>query len=124
MDRVSDPQLPFNVIFVMKTLGETQIQLPMFSRRPVRNVNVASLRAIVESGEKWPGLCALDHGLDKYRSPVTDSLKFWQPRLRPLSWRKDQAMAFWKTMTYSDALVRVRRIAAGFSIRAFLPKNR
>ncbi len=108
----------------MKIVGESQIQLPRFSRRPVRNVNVASQRAIFESQEDSRVYVRSTTSLDEYPCRVTDSLKFWAtqaPHRVFLAQRSSNGI--WKTITYSDSLVRVRRIAAGLLHEGLSPKK-
>lgn len=108
----------------MNTVGETQIQPQTSPRRPVRNVNVASQRAIVESRENGQVYVRSTTALDDYPLRVTDSLKFWAteaPRRVFLAQRSHNGS--WETVTYSDSLARVRRIAAGLLREGLSPRK-
>ena len=97
----------------MKTAGD-HIQTPDPPQRPRRHVNVASLRAVFE-----PRPAGLIYGhstepLQPYPLRVTDSLQLWAwqaPHRTFLAQRGENG--FWQTITYADALMRVRRLSAG-----------
>ena len=99
----------------MKIAGETQVQIQPTRRRPVRPVNVASLRAVFEHSPGSVVRVRCTEPLGEYPSRVTDSLDFWaahSPERIFLAQRLPSGP--WQTITYSQAHGRVRRLAAGF----------
>lgn len=98
----------------MKIAGETQVQTGPNRRRPVRQVSVASLRAVFEHLPQNVVRLRCTEPLKEYPLRVTDSLDFWAehcPERIFLAQRLPGGP--WQTMTYSEARSRVRRFAAG-----------
>jgi feruloyl-CoA synthase len=97
----------------MKTVGD-HIQTPGKPQRPVRPVNVASLRAVFN----WrPDGNIYGHStepLQNHPLRVTDSLQFWAAQTPSRAFLAQRAKdGAWQTITYADALIRVRRLAGG-----------
>ncbi len=95
----------------MNTVGD---HIQTSNPRPIRQVNVASLRAVFDSRPDGRIYVHSTESLQEYPARVTDSLKFWAaqaPQRVFLAQRAENGA--WQTATYSDALMRVRRLAAG-----------
>ncbi len=108
----------------MKIAGETQVQTQPMRRRPVRQVNVASLRATFEHSQHEVVHVRCTDALKEYPQRVTDSLDFWAahyPERIFLAQRLPNGV--WQTMTYSEARGRVRRLAAGLIKEGLSPDN-
>ena len=107
----------------MKIAGETQVQ-NQATRRPVRQVSVASLRAVFEALPQNVVRVRCAQPLKEYPQRVTDSLDFWAehyPERIFLAQRLPSGP--WQTVTYSEARGRVRRLAAGLLREGLSPGN-
>ncbi len=99
----------------MKGTGETPVQTHRPRPRPVRQVRVASLRAVFEPLRDGLMRVRCTDTLGDYPTRVTDSLDFWaahSPEKIFLA-QRGGANGSWQTVTYSEARRRVRRLAAG-----------
>src|SRR5690349_13313898 len=96
--------------------GSAALQNPQVSgpRRPVRKVNVASLRAIFEHRSDGRIYAQSVETLQKYPPRLTDSLKAWareSPQRTFLAQRGPDGA--WQTINYAEAWMRVRCLAGG-----------
>jgi len=93
-------------------------------KRPVRAVHVASLQSRFEHCENGVVYLQSPHPLGEYELRLTDRLEFWS-RATPdrvfLAQRKQDGG--WQSITYSEFLRRVRKLAAGL-LRHGLSKER
>ncbi len=108
----------------MNIAGETQVQTQPKGRRPMRQVTVASLRAVFEYLPDSVVRVRCTEALKEYPERVTDSLDFWAahcPERTFLAQRLPSGP--WQTMTYSEVRSRVRRLAAGLIREGLSPDN-
>src|SRR5271166_1712221 len=98
--------------------------MPSLMKRPVRAVRVAALAAIVDHREGGVIYVRSPEALGEYPALVTHRLEYWAneaPTSIFLAQRsKDGA---WQTVTYAEALVRVRRFAQGLLERGLSPER-
>ncbi|MFI5097336.1 MAG: feruloyl-CoA synthase [Candidatus Acidiferrales bacterium] len=88
--------------------------MPSLTKRPVRAVRVASLQAIVDRRENGVIYVRSPQTLGAYPARVTDRLEFWAimaPTRVFLAQRAPKGN--WQTVTYAEALTRVRGLAHG-----------
>src|SRR5260370_38405562 len=84
------------------------------TKRPARAVRVASLQAIVDRRENGVIYVRSPQPLGEYPARVTDRLEFWASEARNRIFLAQRAQdGKWKTVTYAETLVRVRRLARG-----------
>jgi feruloyl-CoA synthase len=96
--------------------------VPSLAKRPVRPVRVASLETIVDRRENGLIYVRSPRPLGEYPARVTDRLEFWAteaPTRIFLAQRGPDGM--WQTVTYAEALMRVRRLARGLLDRGLSP---
>ncbi len=108
----------------MKIPGETQVQTQPKPQRTVRQVSVASLRAVFEYLPQNAVRVRCTDPLQEYPQRVTESLDFWaehHPERVFLAQRLPSGP--WQTVTYSEARGRVRRLAAGLIREGLSPDN-
>jgi len=88
--------------------------MPSLTKRPVRAVRVASLQAIVDRREDGVIYVRSPQPLGSYPARVTDRLEFWAERAPTRIFLAERAAdGNWRTVTYAEALRRVRRLAQG-----------
>lgn len=107
----------------MKIARGTQVQTRP-TRRPVRQVNVASLRAVFEHLPQNVVRIRCTEPLKEYPQRITDSLDFWaehHPERIFLAQRLQSGP--WQAVTYSEARGRVRRLAAGLLREGLSPET-
>jgi len=84
------------------------------TKRPVRPVNVATVRANFDYRENGVTYVRSTDPLRDYPARVTDRLQHWaQSAPDRLFLAQRSALGSWQTTTYSEALQRVQRLAAG-----------
>src|SRR5258706_414064 len=94
------------------------------TKRPVRDVRVASLQAIVDRRENGVIYVRSPQPLGEYPARVTDRLEFWATRAPSRIFLAKRAPdGNWHMVTYAETLVRVRRLARGLLDRG-LSANR
>src|ERR1700704_1005805 len=94
------------------------------TKRPVRDVRVASLQVIVDRRENGVIYVRSPQPLGEYPARVTDRLEFWATRAPSRIFLAKRAPdGNWHTVTYAETLVRVRRLARGLLDRG-LSANR
>jgi feruloyl-CoA synthase len=96
---------------VTENAGNTDAQV---QRRPVRQVNVSSLRAIFEQKADGRIYAQSTEPLQRYPPRLTDCLKVWAsvaPQRNFLAQRGPNGA--WQAITYADAWTRMCRLAAG-----------
>src|SRR5579859_4902290 len=94
------------------------------TKRPVRRVNVATVRASFEHQDNGVVYVRSTEPLREYPACVTDRLEQWAqqaPHRIFLAQRGPDGS--WQTVTYSTALQRVRKLATGL-LRNGLSSNR
>ena len=92
------------------------------TQRPVRRVNVATVRAIFEPRENGVVRVRSTEPLRDYPVRVTDRLELWAERAPDrifLAQRGENGA--WQTVTYSETLRRVRKLAAGLLKQGLSP---
>src|SRR5258706_9629905 len=88
------------------------------TKRPVRDVRVASLQVIVDRRENGVIYVRSPHPLGQYPARVTDRLEFWATQTPSRIFLGQRAPdGQWHTVTYAEALARVRRLAQGLLCR-------
>ena len=88
--------------------------MPSLTKRPVRAVRVASLEAIVDRRENGVIYVRSPRPLGEYPARVTDRLELWATEAPGRIFLAQRAPdGTWQTVTYAQALVRVRRLARG-----------
>src|SRR5467141_1199827 len=84
------------------------------TKRPVRDVRVASLQVIVDRRENGVIYVRSPQPLGDYPARVTDRLEFWATRAPSRIFLAKRAPdGNWHTVTYAETLARVRRLARG-----------
>jgi feruloyl-CoA synthase len=84
------------------------------TKRSVRPVHVASLRAIFDQRENGVIYVRSPEPLGEYPARVTDRLEFWADQSPDRIFLAQRAPnGEWRTITYSEALKRVRKLASG-----------
>ena len=84
------------------------------TKRPVRAVRVASLEAILDRRDNGVIYVRSPQPLGEYPARVTDRLEYWAARSPGRIFLADRAAdGQWRTVTYAEALARVRRLAQG-----------
>ena len=84
------------------------------TKRPVRAVRVASLQVIVDRRENGVIYVRSPQPLGEYPARVTDRLEFCATQAPNRIFLAQRAPAGqWRTLTYAETLVRVRRLARG-----------
>jgi feruloyl-CoA synthase len=84
------------------------------TKRQVRSVNVAPLRAIFDRRENGVTLVRSPEPLGPYPVRVTDRLELWAERTpRRIFLAQRAAAGGWQQITYAETLERVQRIAGG-----------
>ena len=84
------------------------------TKRPVRDVRVASLQIIVDRRENGVIYVRSPQPLGEYPARVTDRLEFWATRAPSRIFLAKRAPdGNWHTVTYAETLARVRRLARG-----------
>jgi feruloyl-CoA synthase len=98
----------------MNTVGETEIQTLSVRRRPIRHVNVASLRAIFERARDGQLYAHSTEALGEYPPRLTDCLQFWASQTPERTFLAQRVTGgSWQAVTYADCWTRVRRLATG-----------
>jgi feruloyl-CoA synthase len=88
--------------------------MPSLTKRHVRAVRVASLQAIVDRRENGVIYVRSPQALGAYPARVTDRLEYWAIMAPTRVFLAQRAPdGHWQTVTYAEALVRVRRLARG-----------
>ena len=96
------------------TLRNGVITVPSLTKRPVRAVRVAALEAIVDRRENGVIYVRSPRPLGEYPARVTDRLELWATEAPGRIFLAQRAPdGTWQTVTYAQALVRVRRLARG-----------
>jgi len=86
----------------------------LLTKRPLRAVRVASLQAIVDRRENGVIYVRSPQPLEDYPARVTDRLEFWAAQAPSRIFLAQRAPdGQWQSVTYAEALVRVRRLARG-----------
>lgn len=94
------------------------------TKRPVRRVNVATVRATFEHRENGVVRVRSTEPLREYPTRVTDRLERWAEQAPGCVFLAQRgADGSWQTVTYSTALQRVRKLAAGL-LESGLSTNR
>jgi feruloyl-CoA synthase len=94
------------------------------TKRPVRAVRVASLRAIVDRRPNGVIYVRSPQRLGEYPARVTDRLEHWAVRAPERIFLAQRGPnGDWQTTTYAQALARVRRLARGLLERGLSPEK-
>ncbi len=94
------------------------------TKRPVRAVRVASLAAIVDRRENGVIYVRSPEPLGEYPARVTDRLEQWAKEAPARIFLAQRAAnGGWQTVTYAEALTRVRRLAQGLLDRGLSPER-
>jgi feruloyl-CoA synthase len=97
--------------------------MPSLTKRPVRAVRVASLHAVVDRRENGVIYVRSPRPLGAYPARVTDRLEQWAEQAPARIFLAERATdGNWRTVTYAEALQRVRRLAQGLLDRG-LPSS-
>src|SRR5271169_1975699 len=98
--------------------------MPSLTERPVRAVRVASLEAIVDRRENGVIYVRSPEPLGEYPARVTDRLELWAAQAPSRIFLAERAAGGkWRTVTYAEALVHVRRLARGLLDRGLSPSR-
>jgi feruloyl-CoA synthase len=98
--------------------------LASLTKRPVRAVRVASLQAIVDRRDNGVIYVRSPQPLGEYPARVTDRLEYWAAHAPSRIFLAERAAdGKWRTVTYAEALVRVRRLARGLLDRGLSPSR-
>ena len=88
--------------------------MPSLSKRPVRDVRVASLQVTVDRRENGVIYVRSPQPLGEYPARVTDRLELWAAQAPSRIFLADRVSdGKWRIVTYGEALARVRRLARG-----------
>src|SRR5580700_4712337 len=89
-------------------------RMPAMTKRPVRDVRVASLQVIVDRREDGVVYVRSPQPLGEYPARVTDRLEYWAVQAPSRIFLAERAPdGGWRTLTYAEGLARVRRFAQG-----------
>ena len=102
--------------------GKVTSPMKQHTKRPVRRVNVATVRAIFEPHENGVVHVRSTEALREYPARVTDGVETWAGRAPDrifLAQRGENGA--WQTVTYSETLRRVQKLAAGLLKQGLSP---
>ena len=106
----------------METVGETRIQTQQPSGRPVRPVDVASLRAVFEYRPDGVAYVHSTETLGVYPNRITECLRDWAQKAPDRVFLAQRGTnGDWETTTYADAWSRVHRLSAGLLRQGLSP---
>jgi feruloyl-CoA synthase len=110
-----------NSAMVIDVAGERMASL---TKRPVRRVRVASLRAIFDRRANGVIYARSPQRLGAYPERLTDRLEHWAARAAERVFLAQRSVSGeWQTVTYMQALARVRKLAAGLLTHGLSPEH-